>query len=206
MPHRIAGRFVVNHWKALLVTVLILGYPTWLLFDRSSPVVRLDGSAYPLVAAPGEEVQIIWNVTSDETCVGTSRKEIVDAEGTHWDLGTSAAIAKKTDDGKQYPIIRGFKLPDRIAEGLARYHSDLTFYCNFMHYLWPIHERTRDVVFEVNKNTHKTPILPLPPVIQVPTQLPKPDVVKPEVKPTEKPVVHRRHHSRGRVHYHYRRF
>ena len=137
--------FLRSPWVVTTAVFLLLGYPLWELFDRVSPVIRFQGVVDPLIATSGETLHISWFITSGRTCSGTVRRQIVDAHGITHDYNSVPAIAQ---EGEQ-ELLREVKLPAALPDGPTVYHAYLTFYCNPMHWIWPIHETTAPLKFMV---------------------------------------------------------
>jgi hypothetical protein len=143
-------KFLRSPWIVSTVVLLVLGYPLWEVFDRNSPVVRFQGDIDPMVVAPGDTLHIAWYITSSRTCSGTVRRQIIDSHGIIHDYSAVPAVAQ---EGEQ-ELLRDVKLPTVLPEGPATYQAFLTFYCNPMHWFWPIHEATLPLKFIVkNRET-----------------------------------------------------
>jgi hypothetical protein len=142
---------------SLLITAAVLGPLSWIAFDRTQPVTRYIGTVVPTesgVIHPGDTVTIDWTIFAVKTCEGTVRRQIIDGQGVLWDFNVVPAVAEASGQQPYHlirPIVipRAFGFPPGADQATGHYHSFLTWHCNFIQRLWPLHAETADVAFTV---------------------------------------------------------
>ena len=153
---------VVVGWKqnmlAALFALVIWAPLAIMAFDHNPAVIRHSGFIKPVVAIPGNEVQVTWNVEIKRHCIGEVRRVITDSDGIEWRLAPVPSEADR-DIGKK-TIIRKFIVPLAATPGPATYKAIVTSKCNPLQHLWPVVNEQPVLNFEIGL----TPLLAIPEV------------------------------------------
>lgn len=137
---------------------LLVVVPAALVFgDRSAPFDFGHIFFKPAVVHPGDEMRLNYTVTNiTKECDGIIRQEMIDAEGTVYDLGETQAIYRDNTGmksrtfyrRKQVPLFKpGTTMP--FAPGPAVYHAYPKYWCNPFQRLYPISVKPVEVGFTV---------------------------------------------------------
>ena len=149
------GMKAASSLMTMLITAAVVGPLAWIVLDRTQPVARISGVAYSANGGqlhPGDTVTVDWTIEAKKSCDGSVRRQIVDGQNVTWDFNVTSAVAEA---GGPYHLIRdisipkGFGFPKGAQSATARYHAGLTWRCNFIQWLWPLHAETNDVSFTV---------------------------------------------------------
>lgn len=111
----------------------LIGY--WCL-DRSTPVTVYDmGSISSQVARPGDILQVSWIITKKELCPGTSIRTLSGECGAH-----ILRVGEPSGPLLLQPTITriNFTVPEEATNGVCEYRTTIQYYCNPIHYWFPV--------------------------------------------------------------------
>lgn len=156
----------------ILVVAGVAAVPMWMLMDREPPYIResgiltvapsdtlcgttaLQSSDAILEIFPGSCVSVDWRIKVIRNCkpnvTDNIHPRITDSTGVRFTLApTRGKFGTPDQDILDPTIYRYFRLPVSMASGPALYDSDVTYACNPIHYIWPVHVNTPLIPFIV---------------------------------------------------------
>jgi hypothetical protein len=133
----------------LAATAGVLGF--W-ASDREIPTKIIRQRLLTPEVVQGGEMQTERVVNRDKLCYTTIDRYMIDAAGQRFDLGVTVypngtgVLGEETFVGSQ-PV------PERMAPGEATFTALPCYYCNPVHWLWPLCEEPRTRTFVVIKKS-----------------------------------------------------
>ena len=139
MPHRLLK---LQKFISPVLALVIIGPIMWWLADRFPPYSLRDGVLKPNPARPGDEVDIEWTLELTRSgCTGFFQRVIIDSHGGLWSFAPMQSIFVNLKPGKyRTHSFNRILLPRGIASGVAEIVTVTTYYCNPVHYVWPLVE------------------------------------------------------------------
>jgi hypothetical protein len=130
---------------AMFVSVAFIAPVLWGVLDREPPYDRVSGEILPRDPAPGDNIEVHWNVRTRKTCGPSSTfsvtRQIVDSQKVVWSFDSSpSTFGRERPEHSEHvsQIVRLIMLPQSIAPGAAIYRSRACFSCNPFQYAWPV--------------------------------------------------------------------
>ena len=121
-----------------------VGYCTFLLFDRASPVIDSNLKAMPDIVTPGTSFHLSASLFYLRSCGVVVRRSMYDKVGQPYSVPELVLPAPPTGISHSSTLI---SLPLAFPEGEGRIVSKPVYVCNFMQRLWPIAVEARVVHF-----------------------------------------------------------
>jgi len=158
----------------IMVIAGVAAIPIWMAMDRTPPYIRESGmvslamsdtlcgsmslqstdAATTAEIFPGSCVTVDWKIKTLRNCppdvTDNIHPRITDATGVRFTLApTRGKFGTPVQDILDPNIYRFFRLPVAMSSGIAIYESDVTYACNPLHYIWPVHVIEPKISFTV---------------------------------------------------------